>query len=94
MTQPLVGLASFAQLLEECEISSVPRGTRGFSYRIFIGLPARRRTCRMQCGRVLVFRRRIMMLHVGTFRSTEPIWSVHRKLDSMFPLTAWRVSPL
>ncbi len=39
----LVGLGDFQQLLQECEISTIPLGSGfGHKYRVFIGLPARR----------------------------------------------------
>ena len=93
MTRRLVGLASFAQLLQACDISTIPTRHGGFTYRVFIGLPGRVRTYRFR-GRTYVFRCRTMMHHIGTFCSTETVWAVYRKLEEMFPNTAWRVSPV
>ena len=86
----LVGLGDFQQLLQECDISTIPLGSGiGHKYRVFIGLPARRYIGR---GGVISFRRRRFMLHVGTFRSTETLWAIYRKLAARFSDTMWRVS--
>ncbi len=91
MAGHLYGLGDFQQLLQECGISTCPVDSGlGHKYRVFVGLPARR--YRIPGGGVIVFRRRTMMRHVGTFCSFEAVWAVYRKLDSKFPDTMRRAT--
>ncbi len=90
MAGHLYGLGDFDGLLRECDISTCPVYSGfGRKYRVFVGLPARRP---VRAGGVIVFRRRRFYLYVGTFRSTETLWAIYRKLAAKFPDTMWRVS--